>query len=80
MVEPSNTKTIIEIKNKIKIGDILEIIIPGKIEPYKFTVNELWEEETNEKIEQINPGKLGQKVKIHVPINVEQDWIIRRKK
>lgn len=80
VVGSDGEKTIIEIKNRLKIGDELEIIIPGKIETYKFKIEKLWDIETDEKIEYINPGKAGQKVKMKLPIKVEKDYILRRKK
>ena len=73
-------KVLIEIKNKISIGDEMELIIPGKIEPYKFTVEKLWDADTDEEIETVNPGKQGQMVKLNIPIHCEKDWILRRKK
>lgn len=80
VVDNQNEKTIIEIKNKLSIGDELEIIIPGKIKPEKLIIEKLWDIETDEEINTINPGKAEQKVKIKLPINVEKGWIIRRKK
>lgn len=73
-------KSLLEVKNRLKIGDILEILIPGKLEAYSFSINKLWDSETDEEISQVNPGKTGQTVKIHIPIKVEKDWILRRKK
>lgn len=73
-------KAIIEIKNKLTVGDELELIIPGKIEPEKFIIQKLWDIETNEEIETINPGKAGQKVKMLLPIKAQENWILRRKK
>ena len=35
---------------------------------------------TDEEIETVNPGKLGQSVKMHLPIKCETGWMIRRKK
>jgi len=58
----------------------MEIIIPGKIEVVKFTIEKLWDYETDEKIETINPGVKDQKVKMELPIEAEEGWIIRRKK
>ena len=75
-----DAKVLIEIKNKISIGDEMELIIPGKIEPYKFTVEKLWDADTDEEIETVNPGKQGQMVKLNIPVHCEQDWILRRKK
>ena len=73
-------KSLIEIKNRLKIGDLLEIIIPGQIEPVEFTIDKLWDSETDEEIEFVNPGKLGQTVKLKLPIKCDENWIIRRKK
>ena len=35
---------------------------------------------TDEEIETVNPGKQGQQVKMKLPIECEEDWILRRKK
>ena len=78
IVEYNSDKSIIEIKNKLFVGDSLEIIIPGNIESYKFKIDRLWDAETDKEIESISPGKKGQLVKIHLPIKCEQNWIIRR--
>ena len=80
VVEYNEEKSIIEIKNKLFVGDTLEIIVPGQIEVYKFKIENLWDFETDEEIESISPGKKGQKVKIKLPIKCEENWIIRRKK
>lgn len=73
-------KSIIEIKNRLQIGDVLELIIPKQVESYKFTIEKLWDVETDEEIEFINPGKEGQKVKIYIPIEAKNNWILRRQK
>lgn len=73
-------KSIIEIKNRLQVGDTMEIIIPGQISSYKFIIDELWDYETDEPIQFVNPGKPGQKVKIKLPINCDENWILRRKK
>lgn len=73
-------KSLLEVKNKLTVGDTLEILIPGQLEPYRFNIDALWDSETEEKIESVNPGKAGQTVLIHTPIKVENDWIIRRVK
>ena len=80
IIEYNEDKSIIEIRNKLKVGDTLEILIPGTIDNYIFKIEELWDSETDENIEHINPGKLGQTVKMKLPIKCEKDWIIRRKK
>ena len=80
VVEYNNKISTIEIKNKLSVGDELEIIIPNEIEPYKFKIEKLYDYETNEEITEISPGVKGQKVKIQLPIKCEKDFIIRRKK
>ena len=80
VVEYNEEKSIIEIKNKLQIGDKLEIIIPNQLEPIEFEIEKLWNEETDEEISEISPGVKGQKVKIKLPVKCEKDWIIRRKK
>ena len=76
----SNGKIIVEIKNKLVVGDYLEVIIPNKIKPYEFKIEQLWDTETDEEIQFVNPGKAGQSVKMNIPISVENGWILRRKK
>ena len=71
---------LVEIKNKLSVGDSLELLVPNQITPEKFVIEKLYDEETNEEIPTINPGKLGQKVKMLIPFNVKQGWILRRKK
>lgn len=73
-------KTLIEIRNKLQINDAMEILIPNQLEPVKFEIEKLWDSETDEEIETVNPGKQGQTVKMILPCKTEKDWIIRRKK
>ena len=73
-------KYIIEIKNKLQVGDTLELIIPNKIDPLTFKIEDLWDAETDEPITQISPGVKGQQVKMTLPIACQKDWILRRKK
>lgn len=78
--EFNKEKSIIEIKNRLQIGDKLELIIPDQIEAFKFTIDKLWDAETDEPIEFVNPGKEGQKVKLHIPVEAKINWILRRQK
>ena len=80
IVEYDEEKSTIEIKNKLQIGDELEIIVPFKLEPIAFKIEKLWNYDTEEKIESVSPGVKGQKVKMKLPIKCEKDWILRRKK
>lgn len=78
--EFNKEKSIIEIKNRLQIGDKLELIIPNQIEAFKFTIDNLWDAETDEPIEFVNPGKEEQKVKLHIPVEAKTNWILRRQK
>ncbi len=80
VVDFEEEKTIIEIKNKLTVGDELEIIVPGQIQSHKFRIQKLWDVETNEEIQTINPGKAKQKVKMILPIKAQKNWVLRRKK
>ena len=80
VVEYNEDKSIVEIKNKLTVGDTLEVIIPGQIENFKFTIDKLFDPETDEEIDTVNPGRAGQTVKLRIPIKAEANWILRRKK
>ena len=80
VIEYDKEKTIVEIKNKLQVGDELELLIPNQLEPIKFKIEKLWDIETDEEIESVSPGVKGQKVKLKVPIKCEENWIIRREK
>lgn len=71
---------IAEIKNKISVGDKLEVILPKDIKNYTFEVKKLFDINTNEPIDTINPGIKGQRVKIYIPCKVEEDFVVRRYK
>ena len=80
IIEYEKEKSTIEIKNKLIVGDTIEIIIPNKLEPYTFKIEKLWDFETGEEIDSISPGVKGQKVYMKLPIKCEEGWIIRRQK
>ena len=80
VIEGQEEIATVEIRNKLSVGDILEILIPNKIEPLEFKIEKLYDAETNQEINAISPGVKGQKVKIKLPIKCEKNWIIRRKK
>lgn len=73
-------KVLIEIRNKLSVGDNLELLVPGQIQPVQFAIHELWNDETGEEIQTVNPGKAEQKVILRVPHQVSEGWILRRKK
>ena len=73
-------KAIIDIRNRLLSGDIMEILVPGQLEPVEFKIDKMWDFETDEEIAVINPGKQDQKVKMILPIECKENWILRRKK
>ena len=73
-------KYIIEIRNRLQLGDTLEIIIPNRIKPQAFKIEQMWDIETCEEIDHVNPGKEGQKVILNIPFEVKEGLILRRKK
>lgn len=82
VVEVTNEPNIsvVEIKNKLTKGDTLEVLYPNTISKNEFVIEELYDINTNESIDTINPGKKGQLVKIKIPYKVEEGLIIRRKR
>lgn len=75
-----NSNVLIEIKNKLSIGDTLELIIPNEVIPKVFKIEKLIDSKTMEEINTVNPGKQGQTVIINIPYEVKKGWILRRKK
>ncbi len=71
---------VIEIKNKLTVGDELEVLIPNEIEAPKFKIEKLYDTDTDEEIQTVNPGKAGQTVKMEIPFDLKKGWILRRKK
>lgn len=73
-------KYLVEIKNKLKVGDYLEVLEPACVDTYGFNIAHLYDAKTNAEIEFVNPGIKGQTVVIEIPYKVDKNWIIRRKK
>lgn len=80
ILEYTEDLSTIEIRNKLSVGDTLELIIPDQIEVEAFKIDELYDSETGEKIDCVNPGKAGQTVKMKLPVKAEENWILRRRK
>ena len=78
--QEANSQVLVEIKNKLNVGDTLELIVPNEIDIKQFKIEKLYDSETGQEITTINPGKLGQTVTMQIPFNVEKGWILRRKK
>lgn len=70
----------VEIRNRLQIGDSMELLIPNELEPKKFVIEEMWDVDTKEPIPHVNPGKEGQKVILKIPTDAKEGWILRRKK
>ena len=70
----------VEIRNRLQIGDSMELLIPNELEPKKFVIEEIWDVDTKEPIPHVNPGKEGQKVILKIPTDAKEGWILRRKK
>ena len=70
--------TTIEIRNKLSVGDKLEVMVPNILGPYEMTIEKLYDAETGEEIATINPGVKEQKVKLRIPVDVKPGYIIRR--
>lgn len=70
----------IRIGNKLNKGDTMEILLPDKLVPIKFKIDKLIDADKGIEIDTINPGKLGQTVKMHLPCKAEKGYIIRRYK
>ena len=70
----------VEIKNKLRLGDYLELLIPGETDTFGFNIEKLYDVKTGEEIEQINPGIKGQAVILKIPCEADVNWILRRKK
>ena len=75
-----NNLYLVEIRNKLSIGDTLDVMMPGTVVANEFIIEELYDVNTKEKIQHVNPGIKGQSVIIKVPYKIEKDYIIRRKK
>ena len=73
-------KSVVRIGNKLLVGDEMEIIVPGEITPVKFKIDEMWDVETGENVEFVNPGRAGQSVLMKLPIECKEGYVIRRKK
>lgn len=71
---------LVEIRNKLSEGDLLDVMTPEDMTSKEFVIEELYDSVTRERIDHVNPGVKGQSVIIKVPYKMEKDYIIRRKK
>ena len=75
-----DNKYLIEIRNRLQLNDELEILVPRVLEPLKFEIKKMYDSDTKEDIDHVNPGKEGQKVILEIPYKLEKGWILRRRK
>ncbi|MDO4282291.1 MAG: U32 family peptidase [Clostridia bacterium] len=71
---------IVEIKNKLSLGDQLEVLRHDSFEECVFHIEKLYDIKNGQPIDTINPGIKGQLVKIEIPFELASDTVIRRKK
>lgn len=76
----SNDIYIVEIKNKLSIGDRLEILREDSFDECVFNIEELYDIKNGQPINTINPGIKGQLVKIKIPFDISNGVVIRRRK
>lgn len=76
----SNDIYVVEIKNKLSIGDRLEILREDSFVECTFNIEELYDIKNGQPINTINPGIKGQLVKIKIPFDISNGVVIRRKK
>lgn len=72
---------VVEIKNKLSIGDRLEILRQDNFDECVFDIEKLYDIKNGQPIDTINPGIKGQLVKIKIPFDdIAEGVVIRRKK
>lgn len=82
IIEKEGDNYIVEIKNKLSIGDYMEILNIGNMDVLPFNIEKLYDIQKGNELDTINPGKKGQLVKLHIPFKeeIQKGTIIRRKK
>lgn len=75
-----NDLYLVEIRNKLSLGDVIDVMMPGDTKVHEFNISELYDVNTKQKIDHVNPGIKGQSVIIKVPYNMNVDYVLRRKK
>jgi len=73
-------KYLVEIRNKLVIGDKLDILVPEIIDTCEFDILRMWDAKTEEEVNFVNPGTKGKSVIIEIPFDLDEGTIIRRLK
>ncbi|MBP3284172.1 MAG: U32 family peptidase [Clostridia bacterium] len=80
VLEKTDDLSVLEVRNKIAVGDVMEMIVPNQTLPEVIPVTDLYDYETKERIDVVNPGKADQKVLMRLPEVAENNFVIRRRK
>ena len=80
ILEKTDDLSVVEVRNKIAVGDVMEMIVPNQTLPELITVTELYDIDTKERIDVVNPGKADQKVLMRLPEVADNNYVIRRRK
>lgn len=80
VLDKKDDLSVVEVRNKIQVGDVFELIVPGKIEPELITIDKLFDYDSKSEISVVNPGKADQKVLMKLPDDAGNNYIIRRRK
>lgn len=70
---------LVEIKNKLAVGDELEALVLEELESKPFIIESMLDSETKSSRDEINPGKKGQTVLLKIPFTIDEGIVIRRK-
>jgi len=80
VLEKNDDLSVLEVRNKVQVGDTYELIVPGQIDPKLIVFDKLFDYETKEEITVVNPGKADQKVLANLPDEARDNYVIRRRK
>ncbi|WDI36159.1 U32 family peptidase [Entomospira entomophila] len=60
----------LEIKHKLRINDVIEILSPHQFEPIRYTITEIYDIDRDTLVNEKNPGQTGWAVRMPLPNNV----------
>lgn len=65
-------RLVLEVKHKISLGTVLEALSPHQFEPIKLTVSEILNAATQQNVETVSAGKIGQLIEIKVNSKIQK--------
>jgi len=80
VLEKTDDLSVVEVRNKIAVGDVMEMIVPNQTLPELITITDLYDYDTKERIDVVNPGKADQKVLMRLPEVADNNFVIRKRK